>query len=300
MARCVADAVDDAAWPDASSSSECVMINVLPLAALTLDEELQPRAAIDRTVLENYVQLLVDGVRFPPIVAFRDTEAKALWLADGFHRWHAHKVLDADGIDVEIIDGSRRDALLYSLSANAKHGLQRGDTDYRRAYEIACRNRLVDPTDSEAVAALLRCSGSWAEKLTARARVEARAWRDGEIVRLKGEGLSIREIADKTGHSHGTVQRAGVPKADSADLVQDDPPAWVQKLQELNTPASNNWHSALQALRVLNEQVSVDELFANRFSRFDHAVGPELDKAFAWISELHRRFVDERDQRRRA
>lgn len=47
------------------------MINILPLAALTLDEELQPRAAIDRSVLENYVQLLVDGVRFPGMRATR-------------------------------------------------------------------------------------------------------------------------------------------------------------------------------------------------------------------------------------
>jgi hypothetical protein len=273
--------------------------NTLSLLALRLDEELQPRAAIDRTVLENYVQLLVDGVRFPPIVAFRDTEAKALWLADGFHRWHAHKVLDADGIDVEIIDGSRRDALLYSLSANAKHGLQRGDTDYRRAYEIACRNGLVDSTDSEAVAALLRCSGRWAETLTAKARAKAKEERDANIIRLKGEGKSHREVAEAVDVSIGTV--SAVQKTHSAETEQTaDPPAWVQKLQELNTPASNNWHSALQALRVLNEQVSVDELFANRFSRFDHAVGPELDKAFAWISELHRRFVDERDQRRRA
>jgi hypothetical protein len=52
------------------------------------------------------------------------------------------------------------------------------------------------------VAALLRCSGSWADKLTAkarepiRARAEAeRAERDAEIFRLKGEGLSNREVA---------------------------------------------------------------------------------------------------------
>ena len=79
---------------------------ILTLDALMLDRELQPRAEIDRTVLENYVQLLVDGVRFPPVVAFRD--GNVVWLADGFHRWHAHKVIEADGIDVEVIDGSRR------------------------------------------------------------------------------------------------------------------------------------------------------------------------------------------------
>ena len=191
--------------------------------------------------------------------------------------------------------------LLYSLSANARHGLQRGDTDYRRAYEIACRNSLVDPIDSEAVAALLRCSGRWAETLTAKARAIAKAARDAQIIRLKGEGKTHpRDRRRQSACARCTVGRV-VPKTNSAEMGQsDEPPAWVQKLQELNTPASNNWHSALQALRVLNEQVSVDELFANRFSRFDHAVGPELDKAFAWISELHRRFVDERDQRRRA
>lgn len=109
-------------------------MSAIALHDLTLDEE----AAIDRTVLENYVQLLVDGVRFPPVAVCRD--GKVLWLADGFHRWHAHKVIDADAIDANVRDGSRRDALLYSLSANATHGLQRGATDYRRAYETGCRN----------------------------------------------------------------------------------------------------------------------------------------------------------------
>lgn len=273
------------------------MMNVLPLAALTLDEELQPRAAIDRTVLENYVQLLVDGVRFPPVVAFRD--GAMLWLADGFHRWHAHKVIDADEVEVEIIDGSRRDALLYSLSANAKHGLQRGATDYKRGYEIACRHKLVDPLDSEAVAALLRCSGSWAEKLTAKARLDARTWRDAEIIRLKGEGKTHREVAEAVDVSIGTI--SAVQKEHSAETEQaGEPPAWVQKLQELNTPSADSWAAALRALRLINEQAPVDYLFEARFYRFDHVFGPELERAFAWITELRRRFADEQAERRRA
>jgi hypothetical protein len=90
-----------------------------------------------------------------PVVAFYDDTA--LWLADGFHRWHSRKVLDLDDIEVDVRAGSRRDALLYSLSANSKHGLQRNAMDYRRAYEIAVNNKLVNPVDVEAVVGLLRC-----------------------------------------------------------------------------------------------------------------------------------------------
>jgi hypothetical protein len=64
------------------------MSQVTPLDAITLDPELQPRAKINRAVLAEYAQLLVDGVTFPPIIVF-DT-GEQLLLADGFHRWHVH------------------------------------------------------------------------------------------------------------------------------------------------------------------------------------------------------------------
>jgi len=276
-------------------------MNAVPLDTITLDEELQPRAAIDRTVLENYVQLLVDGVVFPPVVVFR--EGNTLWLSDGFHRWHAHKVIDADTINVTIHEGSRRQALLYSLAANSKHGLQRGATDYRRAYEIACRNGLVDPADTEAVATLLQCSGRWATELTEAARAKARQQRDAEIIRLKDQGLGSREIERATGVPETTVRRISAPNPHSAEMAQDDPvspPAWVQNLRELDSREAQAWSSALRALRHINEQASVDELYELRFVGFDQVVSEELEKAYQWINELHGRFVNERDQRRRA
>src|SRR5262249_27862923 len=112
-------------------------MSVTRLTDIELDSELQPRAEIDAGVLLEYGQRIADGVRFPPVVVFRDAKMENNWLTDGFHRWYAHKAVGLDTIEVRIIEGSRRDALLYSLSANSKHGLQRGVLDYRRAYEIA-------------------------------------------------------------------------------------------------------------------------------------------------------------------
>jgi hypothetical protein len=274
-------------------------MSVLPLDALTLDEELQPRASIDRMVLEDYVQLLVDGVWFPPVVAFNDNER--LWLADGFHRWHSRQVLQLNEIEVDVRRGSRRDALLYSLSANAKHGLQRGATDYRRSYETAVRNQLVAATDSDAVAKLLLCSGSWADKLTAAARENARAQRDAEIIRLKGEGRTHREVADAVGVAPSTVTT--VQREHSAETAQPEPllsDTAKENLRRIFSPEAQRWHRALEALRLINEQASVEAMFADRYTRIDHAIGPELEAAHKWINELHGRFVSDQTERRRA
>jgi hypothetical protein len=73
-----------------------------------------------------------------------------------------------------------------------------------------------------------------------------------------------------------------------------------RNLRELESPPAENWSRALAALRMINDQVSVDELFELRFVGFDHEVERHLKPAYEWMSELHRRFVNERHQRRRA
>lgn len=102
-----------------------------------------------------------------------------------------------------------------SLSANAAHGLQRKQGDNKRAYEIACRDKLVDPGDAEAVATLLRCTGRWGEILTQDARNAAKTARDAAIVAGKEVGKTVRQIAKETGASIGTV--FGVQKTNTSE-----------------------------------------------------------------------------------
>ena len=51
---------------------------------------------------------------------------------------------------------------------------------------------------------------------------------------------------------------------------------------------------------VIDEQVSVDALFEDRFTGFDHVFGPALEAAHEWINELYGRFVSDQAERRRA
>src|SRR5690349_20102143 len=72
-------------WPAGAGGD---MSSLILLDAITLDPELQPRARIDRAVMENYAQLMVDGVTLPPVTVFNTGQQQL--LADGFHRWHVH------------------------------------------------------------------------------------------------------------------------------------------------------------------------------------------------------------------
>lgn len=101
------------------------------IASINMDGGTQPRAAIDFDVVEEYALALASGAAFPPVVVFFD--GSTYWLADGFHRTHAHKVAERQSIECDVRQGTRRDAILFSVGANASHGMRRTNEDKRRA-----------------------------------------------------------------------------------------------------------------------------------------------------------------------
>ena len=106
------------------------MQNVI-LADIRLDGGTQPRAQLDFFTIGEYAQAMRDGTQFPPVVVFYD--GSAYWLADGFHRVRAAQQAGLTEIGADLRQGSRRDAVLYSVGANASHGMRRTNEDKRRA-----------------------------------------------------------------------------------------------------------------------------------------------------------------------
>lgn len=93
----------------------------------------QPRAGIDRDTVVEYADAMRSGAQFPPITVFFD--GQQYWLADGFHRYEAHHQAHGSSapIYVDLRQGTQRDAILWSVGANADHGLRRTNEDKRRA-----------------------------------------------------------------------------------------------------------------------------------------------------------------------
>lgn len=103
--------------------------------SIRIDGGTQTRELINETAVAQYTEDLLNGCIFPPVEVFDDGVHK--WLVDGFHRMFAHNRADFKEIDVKVHKGTLRDAQLYALGVNDKHGLQRTNADKRKAVMIA-------------------------------------------------------------------------------------------------------------------------------------------------------------------
>ena len=109
----------------------CNSVSSLFLSQIRRDGGTQPRASINHETVRDYAEDMKNGDKFPPVIVFYDGEI--YWLADGFHRIEAALGARKKKIAVTVKQGTRRDAVLYSVGANAKHGLRRSNLDKRRA-----------------------------------------------------------------------------------------------------------------------------------------------------------------------
>lgn len=103
------------------------------ISQIRIDGGTQSRLSINEAVVADYADAMASGVDLPPVVLFFDGSHH--WLADGFHRYHAHNKIGALEIDSDVRNGTKRDAVLFSVGANGAHGLQRTNADKHRSVE---------------------------------------------------------------------------------------------------------------------------------------------------------------------
>lgn len=102
----------------------------LPLDAIRLDGGTQARVSLNNDVVAEYAAHLKEGDSFPEVTVFHD--GSDYWLADGFHRYHAHKQNGAKEIACDVKTGTLEEAKLYAYGANGKRGLSMSREDKRK------------------------------------------------------------------------------------------------------------------------------------------------------------------------
>lgn len=90
-------------------------------------------AGLQPEVVDDYVSALESGAVFPPIHVVYD--GSVYYLADGFHRVEAYRRHGVEIVDANVVEGTLRDAMLYAMQANLRHGLRPSRADKRKAVE---------------------------------------------------------------------------------------------------------------------------------------------------------------------
>ena len=134
-------------------------IQTLLINEISVDPNLQSRVAINQNVVNDYAEAIQSTDTLPPLTVFHD--GICYFLADGFHRLQAHKKLGRDRVSVEVMDGDRRDAFVFALSANAEHGLRRSHADKRRAVQMALEDPELGQCSNREIAKLCKVSHSF-------------------------------------------------------------------------------------------------------------------------------------------
>lgn len=98
------------------------------------DGDTQSREFNDETTITEYKEAMLRGEKFAPVVVFFD--GTDYWLGDGFHRVRAAKDGEIETLDADVREGTRRDAILFSVGANATHGLKRSTKDKQKAVRM--------------------------------------------------------------------------------------------------------------------------------------------------------------------
>jgi uncharacterized ParB-like nuclease family protein len=124
----------------------------LAVSSIRLDGGTQSRAQLSTATIAEYAEAMTTGSQFPPVVVFYD--GKTRWLADGFHRVNAHLKVGRDRVACDVRQGGRADALLYSVGANATHGLRRSTADKRHAVSLLLRDARFSRKSDRAIGEL--------------------------------------------------------------------------------------------------------------------------------------------------
>lgn len=184
---------------------------ILPIKTIRIDGGTQIRFAFNPAVAADYADAIREGHTLPPVIVFHD--GKNYWAADGFHRIEGYKQAGIGEVVCDVREGTKRDAFLYALGANAEHGLRRTTADKQNAVRMAMTDPELRNLSVNEIAKVCRVNHATASKVVK--ELEAA----GEVKRETVKG------ADGKQHPAHREVRAREPEREPGDETEHEPPA---------------------------------------------------------------------------
>ncbi len=210
----------------------------VPLDRLVIDPGLQMREGLNHDVIDDYAESYRSGRSMPPLVSFQEADSSTLLVADGFHRLGGARAAGLQEIEVEIRQGTRRDALFFAASANTGHGMRRTNADKRRGVMVL----LDDPEWSKMSNHLIAEHVGVSHMLVGNLRPESDSTGNGfqSPVRITSNGRKVK-VPARTKHPKPLPRQASAAPSTRAAVQEAGPggPAIVSDMGQVD-PVSDH------------------------------------------------------------
>jgi hypothetical protein len=223
---------------------------MIELSKIRIDGGTQPRAKLNQETVDEYAEAYKSGVALPPVTLFFD--GANYWMADGFHRFFGAKAAGKSRIAEDITPGTLRDAILYSLSANSKHGLKRSNADKRKAVVTLLDDAEWSKWSNEKIAATCAVSPHTVADIKKSHSANA----ESECISHSANAELEPDVVTYT-TKHGkqaTMNTANIGKPKSTAKTADESPAPTQEPQE---PEYTPLDEALDTIAGLQDQLAL-------------------------------------------
>jgi hypothetical protein len=139
--------------------------------------------------------MMKEGDEFDPI----DTNFDGVnyWLVDGFHRYHAYKLMGIKEITIEYVPGTQAEAVIRSYGVNATHGLPRTLEEKREIVIRALANPDLEGFTVYQISKICRVSQSFVAGIKDPAKKEKQKAAKEKHIKKKAKEL-IEADASKT------------------------------------------------------------------------------------------------------
>lgn len=196
----------------------------LSIDLLTIDGDTQARIKISNHTVDDYATILASTKDWPfdPIDVFHD--GTDYFVSDGFHRTLAAQRLKRASIPCRVHNGTARDAKIFGMTANDKHGLRMSRADKR-----ACVEWLLDHGPKMTQVEIAKKAG--VTDRTVKAIVAKRRVKKGKTSPFASKTLGKSPEPEPEHHSETEATEEYVPFGD------DPVPPEIAETQE--TPTDN-------------------------------------------------------------
>lgn len=260
------------------------MILTIDINKIRIDGGTQCRVVIDQPTVYTYLEAMKEDARFPLMETVFD--GATYWLTDGFHRYHAYKLLGIKNIEVSFIPGNLRDAQIEALKANGKHGKPLTNEDKRNKVKMALDIEGVDKLSDSEIAKMCEVSKTFVSAIR---RPEVKEKQKQNVKKHYSEKVAKNE-SDRS--STTTTQQLGV--SDSGIAPDDEEMKATELAIQADQETMYKMLEADDALAELYEENKKLNLLNAQLQVRIHGLMNERNEAIKMVKDLQKQLDKKR------